>query len=255
MAWPARTRICLECRTLCTTTCPVGHKRVVDLRTAREQLVDAVWGPKAHRPALLAAAPAVKSNSSWSGWDIFGIFELDWFGLVVIVGALLWFVGASVVKLFRRRAALATAQGAIRRGPALLRTGQTGYVMGAGDTVAFGCELRHADTVMLRDGATTGFDVRLDSGELVRVPAGLCVFDMSAAPPMRDVESYLASIDPWRRDPDPFHHDDARRVTLEPGDRVELLCELDPCAGGSAGYRETATASFVPRGFVRLRRA
>jgi hypothetical protein len=255
MAWPARTRICLECRTLCTTTCPAGHRRVVDLRTSREQLVDAVWGPKAHRPALLAAAPVVKSNSSWSGWDIFGIFELDWFGLILIAGALFWFLGASIVKLFRKRAALATAQGAVRRGLPLLRTGQTGYVLGADEAVAFGCELRHADTVMLRDGATSGFDVRLDSGELVRVPAGLCAFDMTNAPAMRDVESYLASIDPWRRDPDPFHHDDARRVTLGAGDRVELLCELEPCAGGSAGYREAATASFVPRGFVRLRRA
>jgi hypothetical protein len=213
-----------------------------------------VWGPKAHRPALLAAAPAVKSNSSWSGWDIFGIIELDWFAVFVLAGALFWFVGASIVKLFRKRAALATAQGAVRRGMPLLRTGQTGYVIAAEGPVAFGCELRHADTVMLRDGATAGFDVRLDSGELVRVPAGLCAFDMSDAPPMRDVDSYLAAIDPWRREPDPFHHDDARRVTLEPGDRVELLCELEPCAGGSAGYREAATESFVPRGFVRLRR-
>jgi hypothetical protein len=255
MAWPARTRICLDCRTLCTTTCPAGHLRVVDLWKGRERLVDAVWGPKAHRPALLAAAPTVKSDSTWSGWDIFGIFELDWFALFAIAGALFWFLGASLVKLFRKRAALATAQGAVRRGMPLLRTGQIGYVMGAGEAVAFGCELRHADTVMLRDGATIGFDVRLDSGELVRVPAGLCAFDMTNAPAMRDVESYLASIDSWRRDPDPFHHDDARRVTLEPGDRVELLCELDPCAGGTAGYREAATASFVPRGFVRLRRA
>lgn len=255
MPWPARTRICLDCRTLCTTNCPAGHARVVDLQTGREQLVDAVWGPKAHRPALLAAAPAAKSDSTWSGWDIFGIFELDWFALFVIAGALFWFLGAAIVKLFRKRAALATAQGAIRRGPPLLRTGQTGYVMAADETVAFGCELRHADTVMLRDGATIGFDVRLDSGELVHVPAGLCAFDMSAAPAMRDVDSYLAGIDPWRGDPDPFHHDDARRVTLEPGDRVELLCELEPRAGGSAGYRETAIASFVPRGFVRLRRA
>ena len=76
-----------------------------------------MWGPKAHRPAMLAAVPAAKSNSSWSGWDIFGIFELDWFALFVIVGALFWFLGAAVVKLFRKRAALATAQGAARSGP------------------------------------------------------------------------------------------------------------------------------------------
>lgn len=258
MSWPARTHICLDCRTLCVKTCPAGHKRVVPLceRSGREQLVDDVWGPASHRPeALLAAAPVAKSNSSWSGWDIFGIFELDWFGLVVIVGALFWFVGAGVVKLFRKRAALATAQGARRAGPPLLRTGQIGYVMAADDSVAFGCELRHDGSVMLRDGATSGFDVRLDSGPLVRVPAGLCAFDLTNAEPMRDVDRYLTAIDPWRGSPDPFHHDDARRAVLEPGDRVELLCELEPCAGGDAGYREAATTSFVPRGFVRLRRA
>src|SRR5689334_7863111 len=103
MAWPARTRICLECRTLCTGGCPAGHKRVVALgeRSGRDQLVDDVWGPASRRPeALLAAAPVAKSNSSWSGWDVFGFFELDWFGLFVIVGALFWFVGAALVKLF-----------------------------------------------------------------------------------------------------------------------------------------------------------
>lgn len=255
MSWPARTHICLECRTLCVKTCPAGHARVVDLRSGRETLVDAVWGPKAQRPEVLAAVPAAKSDSTWSGWDIFGVLELDWFGLFVIAGALFWFLGSRIVRLFRKRAALATARGAIRRGPRLLRTGQTGYVLAADDAVAFGCELRKDGMVMLRDGATTGFKVQLDSGEHVDIPAGLCAFDLSEAPPMRDVDSYLAGIDRWRSQPDPFHHDDARAVTLEPGDRVELLCELEPRAGGDAGYREAATSSFVPRGFVRLRRA
>ena len=268
MSLPTRTRICLECRTLCTTTCPAGHKRVVPLceRGGREELVDDVWGPPSRRPeALLAAAPVAKSNSSWSGWDIFGIFELDWFGLIVIVGALFWFAGAALVKLFRKRAALATAQGARRSHASLLRTGQVGTVslthvepMFGQPAVAFATQLSSNGNVMLRDGATIGFDVVLDSGQRVRIPAGLCAIDMTEARALDDVDEYLAEVDPRRPfEPgvDPFHHDDARVVTIGPGDRVELLCGLDPCAADMAGYRDAIATTFVPRGFVRLRRA
>jgi hypothetical protein len=235
-------------------------------RSGREQLVDDVWGPTSQRPeALLAAAPVAKSNSSWSGWDIFGVFELDWFGLVVIVGALFWFLGAKVVKLFRKRAALATAQGAKRSGASLLRTGQLGTVsltnvdeMFGRPAVAFGTQLSCNGNVMLRDGATIGFDVVLDTGQRVRIPPGLCAVDMTEARVLGNVDEYLAEVDPRRAfEPgvDPFHHDDARVVTIGPGDRVELLCGLDPCAADATGYRDAVATTFIPRGFVRLRRA
>lgn len=219
-------RICLDCRTVCRPTCPQGHSRVT---SDREQLVDEVWG--ANRTA--AVAPVTSSESSWSGWDALAIFEIDWVMLLIIPCALLWFLGAAIVKRFRKRAALREAQGVAPS--RWLHTGQVGYVV-AGD--AYGCELRHQGAVMLRDGATTGLEVRLDSGALVRVPAGPCAFDLTTGPRMRDVDAYLAEIDPLRVDPDPFHHDDARRVVIEPGDRVELLCALEPRAGEPAGYRD-----------------
>ena len=234
-------RICLECRTVCRPTCPYGHSRVGD----REQLVDEVWG--GHRVA--AVAPVGSTESSWSGWDIFAIVEIDWVALLIIPCALLWFLGAAIVKLFRKRAALREAQGVPPT--RWLSTGQIGYVV---DGDAYGCELRYDGAVMLRDGITTGLEVRLESGSTVRVPAGACAFDLTNAPRMRDVEAYLAEIDPTREEPDPFHHDDARRVTLEPGDRVELLCALEPRAGAPAGYRDSTTTLFAPRGIVRLRR-
>lgn len=243
--WPVRSLICLDCRTRCTSRCPVDPShRVVPLDDKR--LVHEVWGKSR---ALVVVAPA-KSDSTWSGWDVLGVLEIGWCGLVVLVGALLWFLGAATVRLFKRRKALRAAQGARRAGPSLLRTGQMGYVIGEAGQVAFGVELRHEGSVMLRDGATIGFAVRLDSGATVRVPAGLCAFDMTDAPRMRDVEAYL----PLRSEPDPFHHDDARHVTVEPGDRIEMLCELDPIAGGAAGYRDSAVTMFAPRGLVRLRR-
>lgn len=197
--------------------------------------------------------------------DIFGIFELDWFGLVLIVGALFWFGGAALVKLFRKRAALATAQGARRSGTSLLRTGQFGTVALTNvdkifdrRAVAFGTQLSCNDNVMLRDGATIGFDVVLDDGQRVHVPAGLCAIDMTDGRPLPGINDYLADVDPRRAfEPgiDPFHHDDARVVTIAPGDRVELLNELEPCGAGDSGYRDAVATRFVPRGFVRLRLA
>lgn len=252
--WPVRSLICLDCRTLTATTqCPVNTShRVVSLRDSdgRRRLVDIVW---AHR--VPRYSPAAKTN--WSGWDVFAIFEIGWFALAVIAGALLWLLTVGIVNMFRRRKELAEAQGARRPGPNLrLHTGQVGYVVANDEQVAVGSELRLKDTLMLRDGATTGFDVQLDSGARVQVPPGLCAFDLTDAPEMRDVDGYLAEVDPQRvhTDPDPFPYDDARRVTLAPGDRVEVLCRLEPRAGGLAGYRDSTTTLFVPRGFVRLRK-
>ena len=269
MGWPARTHICLECRTLCVKTCPGGHKRVVLLRErgGRDQLVDDVWGPASLRPALLtgAAVAPPASNSRWSGWDLFGIFELDWFGLILIAGALFWFAGAAIVRLFRKRAALATAQGARRSGASLLRTGQVGTVALTNvesifdrPAVAFGTQLSCNGNVMLRDGSTIGFDVVLDGGQRVHVPAGLCAIDMTDAKALHGLDNYLADVDPRRAfEPgvDPFHHDDARVMTIAPGDRVEILGELEPIAATvSGGYRDAAASQLVPRGGVRLRR-
>jgi hypothetical protein len=111
---------------------------------------------------------------------------------------------------------------------------------------------------MLRDAVTLGFEVELDSGDRVRVPPGACVIEM----PDRYVSTagldrYRLELDPQRvrvDDLEPFPCDRVAHVTLEAGQRVEVVCELDRVAPGDGGmYRRAPRSVLAPRGIVRLR--
>ena len=115
---------------------------------------------------------------------------------------------------------------------------------------------------MLRDGATIGFELVLDGGQRVRVPAGPCLVDLSRAPgaDREWASAHLARLDPAgvaADDLDPFLFHEARHLALRPGDRVEirnrLIPTIDPRAPAD-GYRAAAATVLVPDGVPRLAR-
>jgi hypothetical protein len=112
---------------------------------------------------------------------------------------------------------------------------------------------------MLRDACTAGFEVMLDDGRILKIPAGRVRIlgkrervDTDSA----KIEDFVQSIDPERdQAPRPrFPYDFARAVTIDPGDRVEILGDVEIAADATStsGYR--ANAAFVtPMGVPVLR--
>jgi hypothetical protein len=240
-----------------------------------------VWGPKEWRAELrkATAAGAVGGSSlSWAdcvGCDILdGEAALLVLGFVVVFFAFvgLWLAGRYAVNALRRRRARNALQGATAAPVAAPSTGCFGVVvasapallspLGGGACVAFAAELTHGRkrAVLLRDAATVGFAVQLDSGERVVVPAGSCVLDLRRAERQSEIFAvrYLAELDPRRAtadDLDPFAHDRVDVVTVRSGDRVEVLSPLKARADAAEmrGYRESAARILVPHGPARLR--
>jgi hypothetical protein len=252
-----------------------------------------VWGPPALRRRLRDAARA----GLWSGG---GVSILDGLSVgdcggcgggldgIVLVGAavalgvftlwFLFFLGRAAVRAWSRR--LPPPRGASRPpaspGPA---TGQVGVIAAARHplatdpvtgrgALAFALELGHRSgwrrgrRVMLRDAATTGFELVLDGGQRVRVPAGPCVIDLSRAPGADRAwaAAHLARLDPAGAaadDLDPFLFHEVRHLALRPGDRVEirnrLIPTIDPRAPAD-DYRAPAATVLVPEGVPRLAR-
>ncbi|HTE55491.1 MAG TPA: hypothetical protein VK698_31770 [Kofleriaceae bacterium] len=296
--WPARGAVCRDCRTAVAegSTCPAGPgHRVCSLGDAsgRDAILTEVWGPLELRRRIGEAARAGAtggggaslldgcslSDCGGGGGDLGDIvlIALAVFAAVFV----LWLVASlavAAVRAWRRRPP--RPRGA-RRAPAAVGppTGRVGTIAAGVDrvasdpvtgrgAVAFALELTHVSgwrrrrSAMLRDAATVGFEVLLDGGERVRIPAGPCLVDLDGAStsraPLARVAAYLAALDPARAtaddlDPFPFHQ--ARHLILRPGQRVEvrgrLLAVPDPRAA-PAGYREPARALLVPDGVPRL---
>jgi len=280
--WPPRDAICLDCRTALSAgqPCPGGRHRVKSLRepAGREALLDEVWGPKPMRRRLREATRAGAIGSPGVGLlDGCGSCDLlnaadDVRILAVLVVAFIaivaiWFAVKLVIELVRRHRNRLRANGAGRPGPRFGRAFARGKVA-AGATeidpvtkkpaVAFGIQLREPRRgVMLRDGATIGFTVELDSGECVNIPAGACAIDASYGNRVSLDAAYSAAIDPLRNDDDldPFPGTEARLVVIAPGDRVEIHGALVPApAPGETGYRD-ARVVLVPDGVAKLRAA
>ncbi|HTJ46739.1 MAG TPA: hypothetical protein VL463_31750 [Kofleriaceae bacterium] len=280
--WPARDAICLQCRTALPrdTRCPHGHDRACSPRepAGREALLTEVWGPPPVRTRIAQAARAGGVGGSASLIDACGgcgdVGSLDGWAFVAaivvfLVVAIAWLVIALIRDRMRRRAAARGAQ----RLPVAAPTGLVGVIAPAACArdpidgvacVAFGVELRQGTrTVTLRDGATVGFDVVLDSGERVRVPPGACAIDLrgvrATAPDRRRLDALLGALDPLRatsNDLDPCPHDRVFARTIRPGDRVEVLGPVvampDPTAQVGS-YRESPRTLLVPDGAPRLR--
>lgn len=279
--WPARSAICLDCRTVLASPdhCPHGAHRGVSLLDARGRaaLVTAVWGSALvgdRDPSPAAEDTGRDRASSWSAWHGFDVSGFD-IALVLVLGVLLvvavWKLGRFLMQQVDNRRHQLRARGAPRALPAPRVSGRIGTVVARDQRfepltgqpcVAFGVALSHRRQTMLRDGTTIGFDIALDSGERVQIPAGLVAIAATrAAQHVHDarIAEYLLALDPARRHrahDDPFVYDDARLTLVRPGDRIELLSPVasiaDP-AGLPVAYREAAPSLLVPDGAVVLR--
>lgn len=292
--WPRRADICLDCRSALPAglPCPAGHPRTVSLASAtgRARLLHEVWGPPEVRDRLRAMSRA-GTTTSGGGLLFDGCAGLDWIGgdlgsvliavvLLFALGCLLWAAatgGAALVRWWRSRPAPAGALfPPADPGPP---TGRSGTVVLCGSlapdpltwtrAVGFAAALEHRarfwrrPVTTLRDGASLGFDVVLDSGQRVRIRPGSLVVDLAGTRAIRPdrllLAHYLAGLDPARdpdRDLDPFPATRVRALAIRPGDRVEVLGALEPRVNASAppaGYREPAPTLLVPVGVARLR--
>lgn len=250
--------------------------------------MDAVWGPASarQRAKQLAAAGGGGAGAGGALEGCGGCAELggaDGTVLVIIVAICVAVLAVwLIIKLARyiqeRRNALQPRGGDRSPAPLGPRTGVEGVVEAdhtleapiLGERcVAFGLELTarrgFRTHVMLRDGATCGFRIRLDTGKVVHVPRGRAVLDLSDADACSGnsaaVHAYLRSIDPGYADDEPFApfpHKSARVDLIRPGDRVELLTRLesvlDPSTPATGGYRDNPPTRMVPRDVPRLRR-
>jgi hypothetical protein len=250
---------------------------------AREALLTTVWGPKRWREQLREATRVgAVGGTGFSLGDCTGCDINDGHAALVLVVAFLviavcwmvvrWLAGAVAWRGRRLRARGASSLPRLARptgriGTIIARDEPLGDPLDDRPCVAFGVTItqHRGRKTMLRDGATIGFDITLDSGERARIPAGACAIDLPAGTALRlpnaspRIDHYLQTLDPFHGrldDLDPFPHDDVELVVLRPGDRVELVSPVVPTASSAsapASYREPAPAILIPDGAVRLR--
>jgi hypothetical protein len=291
--WPARSAICLDCRTVLPdgSPCPHGKHRTASLRDpgGRESLLSRVWGSRSLREDVREASRAGGIGGGASLFDRCSGCDVSDVGggnallvLVVVFVAIfvLWLVGRWIIRALHRRRLRrqVRARGAERDLPAAPSTGCIGTIESHGPLlaapvderpcVAYGLAVMHHDgparrapQTMLRDGATLGFEVVLASGERARIPAGPCTLDLTGARrsrPSSRLADYLRAIDPQHgqaNDLEPFPCDHVDVATLAPGDRVEILSPITSIADPSVAPASYREAAgiMVPVGPVRLR--
>ena len=114
--------------------------------------------------------------------------------------------------------------------------------------------------VMLRDGQSFGFDVRLEDGRIARVPAGpIRLHPGGQEHRAIAIDSYLTSVDPAyaSADEEPaIPYEDAVSIDIRPGDHVEVFGELQTVADPDAAqtYRGTSAMVLAPADVPLIRR-
>jgi hypothetical protein len=268
VTWPVRTRICLECRAAlsegehCTW---VRHTAVAPADPAqRQRLVAAVWRSDAGtEPAIDLGGPLARLlrqlAPSVDGPASSPVLEVP------------------SPPRFGEDAARRAPRGAGEEPLWTARTRYSGHVSQAAATapspvagtpcVAYGLWLldprADGSPVLLRDGASLGFDVDLDDGQVARIPAGTA--DL-IAPGVRlrrgdpGLRRYLRHLDaeaPQLRRPSPLPFREVREAVLAPGHQLSLLVELQPVPDArrptASVYREPAAGVLAPVGRVVIR--
>ncbi len=269
MTWPVRTRICLECRAAlsegehCTW---VRHTAVAPADPAqRQRLAEAVWPAPVNLPPLLTVR-AVMARMR----ELLPLPERT------------WSTSAPVLEVpppprLGDNPAPRVPRGASEEPLWTSRTRYTGRVSAVAATapspiagtpcVAYGLWLldprADGSPVLLRDGASLGFDVDLDDGQVARIPAGTADLIAPGVRLPRDhpgLHGYLRHLDPdapQLRPPSPLPFREVREAALRPGDELSLLVELQPVpdarrAAGSA-YREPAAGVLAPVGRIAIK--
>jgi hypothetical protein len=292
-----RTRVCLDCRTVVADLpeCPGGpHHRIVNLATeGRAKLVDEVWGPPSWRRERRRLARAGSGGAAaggigeiLSGCD--GCSGLSAGGeLGEILGALLIILAVALIAIvvvwaiYKLIAYIQAKRNEPRPNGALMlpvrhRSARRARGVVVADQpkgknpitgepcVGWAAELttkRFLSTaVMLRDGASFGFDVRLEDGRVARVPAGLLRLHRGGDEQTSgDLEGYLSSVDPSHvaTDEEPaIPYDRAAVIDVRPGDEVELAGDLHlaPDPDAPQTYRGVAAMVLVPNETIAIRR-
>jgi hypothetical protein len=251
----------------------------IDDLYGRECLIAAVWGPPRSRLEQLHTRQ--RTNQALSGMAALGsvagmlastvLFPAAGAATALLGGALsgslFWLCGKRVVSSTQPTYPVSAEPLQL---PAV-DLHQHGTVRGSMDLVApasgCGCvayaiELRHEDDfgarVMFRDAICSGFEVVLEDGQSVRVPAGRIRF-FGAMHQQVDfdnvlLETYMDRFDP-RRSPsqtfDPLRYNVVYEQVIFPNDRVHLTCELQSTVDNHAlppSYREAMPTYLTPRG-------
>ena len=207
---PARTRICIACRTTFGPgeTCPGGRvHETVSLQDprGRARLDDEVWGPDSRarkaRQAARAGAGGAGIGSVLEGCGgcdaggLDGCGELGSEAAIVVLGILLvagvaivlfWFV-RWLVRAIREKLERPKPHGALRAAPrpkarvvaasGVVRDGTPlALPWAAGSAFAYAMELYEARPfgggAMLREAVSARLDIALDDGRVLRIPAG-----------------------------------------------------------------------------------
>ena len=297
-AWPPRPAICLDCRTLqpAADRCLASaHHRLADLTApaGRAALLERAWGSPSVRRRIRTAAKVGSTGGATgggleacSGCDGCGVIEAGGsVGEIVAVILVVAFVFVAIYLLaigvralwrWWRRPPPVRPNGAEARGLAVGRfAGRTGTVVaratapaaiGDAPCVAYALQASYRDRgerVMLRDSVGVGFEVVLDDGAVVEIPAGPVALDVDGAPARPVAPTFAAHldvIDPQRRgadDLDPFAATHVRQVVLADGDRVEVRGRLRPMPSAATGaaYRGVTSERWIAEGVPQLIRA
>jgi hypothetical protein len=286
-----RTRICLTCRTLYDEgeSCPGPKHATVSLRSekGRRQLGDEVWGPDSRARKLRQATRAGAGGAGLGGLlnacDLApldgctglgeGIAAILAMIVVALVATVLFHLTRALVRWIREKLdrpkphgalsgapkpkhAVVAASGVVRSGTPLATPWK------AGNALAYAMELFEKRVfgggAMLRDARTAGFEVQLDDGRLLHVPAGrlrivsrLEKVDVDRSR-LGDVAAELGGRrDAAERALFPFDH--ARGLTVGPGDRVDVLGEVETSPDATTGYRAAEILKPVGVPVLRVR--
>lgn len=292
--------VCLDCRTalLDGEACDGGpnHRvRALADDQQREDYLTTVWGPPSVRQRFKRYGKAGVAGGSAGGFiegcatvgsECASFAEPTPLGAVFIafliaggaVVALYWLVSFIVrrIRLARNRPRPNGAARKLRlpgasqrlRGRVVAGGVETISPLGGRDCVGFYLELRCTRrasglAAMLRDGATSGLTLELDSGEQVRVPPGRLrvVSDRRWRSSMpEELEGHLRVLEGRPTALSElvlFPHDQARETTVELGDRFAIVSPVErqvDAHGAVAGYRDAAPSFLVPRGVPVLRK-
>ncbi len=191
--------------------------------------------------------------------------------LFAVVAALVAWLVMSLVRLIRARLDKPKPHGALRKPPkAGGRANGAGTALGdarvaipwkSGECLAYALELHTKSAfgggALLRDAMTAGFDVTLDDGRVVRIPPGrvTVVGKLEDASVDREsVDRFLGNIDPMHAERTLFPYDYAKAVAFGPGDRIDVLGELERTADTTQGHGYRASAGLLtPVGVPVLR--
>lgn len=260
--------VCLECRTLHASACPHGHgaERSVLLATARgrELLLTQVWGP-----------PKKRKHAAYPGWYQGPLApprssddDFDPIGEVM-----LWLLDRFVGRLFRHGrpwrvllpvGGLTPPALVVRealRGTVRAVVGEPREPVTATPCVAYAAVFTYGVThdVVLREAATCGFELELEDGGRLVVPAGECELALGGCERrLLEATTRVRELDPLGKEVEalpPFPHDHVQVRVLREGDRVEVGGPFTPLARiveGDVGYRSAPARVLAPHGMPRL---